>query len=237
MLTQVEGMSDTLMNRAHEILKILEREFSFKPEEFMALIARRSGDPFRILVATILSQNTNDRNSKAALEGLESRFEIKPEVLAEASVEELMEAIRPAGLQAQKAKTIRRVSEILLKKYRGDLGSILRKPLEVARKELISIPGIGPKTADVLLLFSLGRPTIPVDTHVMRVSRRIGLAPRRGNYEAVRRSLMEVFRPEDYLEAHLLLIKLGRTYCKSRKPKCTECPIKELCDSYKEKRF
>lgn len=230
-------MSDTLRSRAHEILKLLEREFSFRPEEFVALIARRSGDPFKILVATILSQNTNDRNSKAALKRLESRFEIRPEVLAEANVEELMEAIRPAGLQAQKAKAIKRVSEILLKRYEGNLGSILRKPLEVARKELISIPGIGPKTADVLLLFSLGRPTIPVDTHVMRIARRIGLAPRKGDYEAVRKSLMEIFKPEDYLEAHLLLIKLGRTYCKSRKPRCAECPIKEFCDSYKEDKF
>ncbi len=222
-------MQDNVKGRAQEILKLLEREFYLERKEFVALIAKRSGDPFRILVATILSQNTNDRNSKAALERLESKFKVKPEILAEACLEELMEAIRPAGLQAQKAKTIKRVSSIIVNRYGGKLDRILEKPLDKARDELISIPGIGPKTADVLLLFSSGFPTIPIDTHVMRVSRRIGLAPNSGDYETVRESLMRVFEPKDYLKAHLLLIKLGRTYCKSRKPQCLQCPIKKLC--------
>ncbi len=217
-------------HRTQEILKLLEREFSLEYREFVALIARRSGDPFKILVATILSQNTNDRNSKVALERLESKFNIKPEVLSKASLEEIMDAIRPAGLQAQKAKTIKIVSDIIMNKYRGKLEKILKKPLESARRELISMPGIGPKTADVLLLFSLGLPTIPVDTHVMRVSKRIGLVPKSGGYEVVRESLMANFDPADYLKVHLLFIKLGRTYCRSKKPLCSKCPIKRLCD-------
>jgi len=224
-------MQEGMKGRVQEILTLLEKEFHLEHREFVALIAKRSGDPFRILIATILSQNTNDRNSKAALERLESKFIVKPEVLAEASLEELKEAIKPAGLQAQKAKTIKRVSSIIVNRYGGKLDKILEKPFFEARNELISIPGIGPKTADVLLLFSLGSPTIPVDTHVMRVSKRIGLAPKSGGYEAVRESLMSVFKPQDYLKVHLLLIKLGRTYCKSRKPLCSECPIRTLCRS------
>ncbi len=223
-------MQHKMKGRAQEILKLLEREFLLEHKEFVALIAKRSGDPFRILIATILSQNTNDRNSRAAMERLESKFKVRPEVLAEVSLEELMEAIKPAGLQAQKARTIKRVSSIIVNKFGGKLDRILEKPLDEARDELISIPGIGPKTADVLLLFSSGFPTIPIDTHVMRVSRRIGLAPKTGDYEKVRESLMSVFEPKDYLKAHLLLIKLGRTYCKSRKPQCLRCPIKKLCD-------
>ncbi len=221
--------------KAQEILKILEKEFYLEHKEFVALIAKRSGDPFKILIATILSQNTNDRNSKAALSRLESRFDVRPETLSKVSVKELMDAIKPAGLQAQKAKTIKKVSSFIMDKYDGKLSKILEKSLDAARRELTSIPGIGPKTADVLLLFSSGFPTIPVDTHVMRVSRRIGLAPKEGGYEKVRKSLMNVFKPKDYLKAHLLFIKLGRTYCKSRKPECYKCPIKALCNSARSK--
>ena len=232
-LIKGSSMSCKTKARAKKILEILEKEFSLEYKEFTALIAKKSGDSFKILVATILSQNTNDRNSKAALKRLESKFELRPEVLANACFDEIVEAIRPAGLQFQKAKAIKEVSAIIANRFDGKLDKILKKPLDDARKELVSLPGVGPKTADVLLLFSLGLPTIPVDTHVMRVTRRIGLAPKAGGYETVRKALMEVLNPEDYLRAHLLLIKLGRTFCKSRRPQCFGCPIRKLCDSGK----
>lgn len=91
--------------------------------------------------------------------------------------------------------------------------------------------GVGPKTADVVLLFSANKPTIPVDTHVNRVSKRLGLAPAKGDYEDIRLSLQSIFNPEDYLSVHLLLITLGRKYCKARRPLCQKCPVNKYCPS------
>lgn len=104
-------------------------------------------------------------------------------------------------------------------------------PLEEARKALMELPGVGPKTADVVLLFSANQPTIPVDTHVNRVSKRLGLAPAKGSYEEVRLSLQSLFEPKDYLAVHLLLIAHGRTYCKAIKPRCANCPVNAYCPS------
>jgi endonuclease-3 len=109
------------------------------------------------------------------------------------------------------------------------LESILTQPVEEARKILMEPPGVGPKTADVVLLFSEGKPTIPVDTHVNRVSKRLGLAPHKGGYEDVRSSLQSIFKPKDYLLVHLLLIAHGRKTCSAYNPKCGQCTIRIYC--------
>ncbi len=95
----------------------------------------------------------------------------------------------------------------------------------------MEMPGVGPKTADVVLLFSANKPTIPVDTHVNRVSKRLGLSPQGGDYEAVRLSLQSKFEPKDYLTVHLLLIALGRKFCKAHNPHCSACPVNKYCPS------
>jgi len=104
-------------------------------------------------------------------------------------------------------------------------------PTEKARQTLMEMPGVGPKTADVVLLFSAGKPTIPVDTHINRVSRRLGLAPTCGGYEKVRLSLQEIFEPNNYLLVHLMLIALGRKFCRAHNPCCLNCPVNSLCPS------
>jgi endonuclease-3 len=182
------------------------------------------------LILTIISQNTADRNTVRAFENLSSRFKVTPEVLAKARPGQIEECLRVAGLYRNKAKTIRRVSRIVLDRFRGHLEQVLSLPLPEARTTLLELPGVGPKTADVVLLFCGGKPTIPVDTHVYRVSKRLGLAPERGNHEVVRASLQEAYRPEDYAAVHLLLILLGRKHCKAGVPRCRECPVK-LCPS------
>jgi endonuclease-3 len=103
--------------------------------------------------------------------------------------------------------------------------------VDEARKKLMELPGVGPKTADVVLLFSANQPTIPVDTHVNRVSKRLGLAPANGDYEAVRLSLQSLFEPKDYLAVHLLLIAHGRKTCKAQHPCCHQCPVYDYCPS------
>ncbi len=106
-------------------------------------------------------------------------------------------------------------------------------PLEQARQKLLGLPGVGPKTADVMLLFSAKRPTLPIDTHINRVSKRLRLVNPRANYETVRKTLQMLFEPRDYYSVHVLLILHGRKYCKARSPLCKRCPIHRLCPSNK----
>ncbi len=215
------------------ILRRLEEALDFKEEEFVSLMASKSRNPFEVLVTTIVSQNTNDKNTAKAMRRLKEILgRIDPEGIDRISLRELEDALRPAGLYRQKARVIKRVAALL----RGDrLERILEKDLEEARRELISLPGVGPKTADVLLSVTGRRPTIAVDRHITRVALRLGLS-RRGDYEEIRRSLMELFDPDDYLKAHLLLIKLGRVYCRPRNPKCGECPLRDICEYAKRAR-
>jgi endonuclease-3 len=186
-------------------------------------------DSFVTLVVTILSQNTADTNTVRAFEALSKLFEISPEALANAEIAEIETAIRSAGLYRSKAQAIKKAAIAVVEKYHGTLQPILSLPLEEARQTLMQFPGVGPKTADVVLLFSAKRPTIPVDTHINRVSKRLGFAPFDGDYEVVRKNLEALFNPADYLAVHLLLIAHGRKICKARHPKCNECPVNMYC--------
>ncbi|MCK4439920.1 endonuclease III, partial [Candidatus Bathyarchaeota archaeon] len=168
-----------------------------------------------------------------AFENLSKQFEITPEALANAEMNKIEESLKVAGLYRNKAKTIKQVSKIIMQKFHGDLTPILSMPFEEARKTLIQLPGVGPKTADVVLLFCAEKPTIPIDTHVNRISKRLGLAPKNGDYEAIRKSLQTLYDPKDYLAAHILMILLGRRYCKARDPLCKRCPINMFCPSRK----
>lgn len=211
------------------ILELLRRELRVREGEFAALEAGRRGDPFRVLVATILSQNTNERNTFLAFKRLEEAVGVAPLRILEAGEERVKELIAVAGLQDQKAKAILDTSRLVQERYGGDLRRLLSLGEEAVRGELGSVRGVGDKTIDVLLAFS-GFPVVPVDTHVRRVARRLGLA-RSSSYRGIREELHRVFREGARLEAHLLLIKLGREVCRARNPLCSKCPLKELCPS------
>jgi len=212
-------------NRATEILHILQDNFS------IPRWASSTRNPFQTLIITVLSQATADKNTARAFKNLSERFSITPEALAKASVEEIEEAIRVGGLYRNKSRVIKAISRMILEQFNGSLDFIHSLTLEEARKILLSIPGVGPKTADVVLLFCAGKPTIPIDTHVNRVSKRLGLALPEASYEGVRRALEALYLPDDYLPAHLLFISLGRKYCRARKPLCKPCPVNMLCPS------
>jgi endonuclease III len=182
-------------------------------------------------VVTIISQNTADTNTERAYQKLQTKFAITPQTLANAEIAEIEDCIRVAGLYQAKAKTIQTASKTILTRFDGTLTPVLALPTEEARRTLMEMPGVGPKTADVVLLFSANKPTVPVDTHVNRVSKRLGLAPQKGNYEAVRLSLQGLFETKDYLLVHLLLIALGRKYCRARNPNCQSCPVSSDCPS------
>jgi endonuclease III len=188
-------------------------------------------DPYETLVITIISQNTADTNTERAFGNLKKRFKITPQTLASAPIGDIEACIRVGGLFKNKALAIQTASKIILEKFQGSLNPVFSLPTEEARKTLMQIPGVGPKTADVVLLFSANQPTVPVDTHVNRVSKRLGLSPQDGDYEAVRLSLQSKFDAKDYLVVHLLLIALGRKFCKAHNPHCNACPVNTYCPS------
>ena len=186
------------------------------------------------LVSTILSQNTNDINRDRGFNALRAKFPTWEEV-RDANPENMIEAIRPAGLANQKGPRIQQV----LRSITGERGSLnldflAGLPIEEARAWLTKFNGVGPKTAAIVLCFSLNMPAFPVDTHIYRVSGRVGLRPEKMTVEQAHPHLESVFPPETYYAAHLNLIRLGREVCGARKPNCPKCPIIKLCE-YKEK--
>jgi len=189
----------------------------------------RRTDPLEELVFTVLSQNTSDANSSRAYASLRERFPTW-EALAAARPEQVAEAIRVGGLARIKAPRILRIlGEIRRREGRLDLSWMRRAPDEEVRAYLSSLPGVGPKTVAVVLAFSLGRPAIPVDTHVHRVARRLGLVPPRASAEAAHRILEDLVPPELRVPLHVGLIRLGREVCASRRPRCEICPLADLC--------
>lgn len=203
-------------------LAIIERSYRSKPWS-------RGMDSFEVLVGTVLSQNTNDRNSMLAFRRLKKKFEIRPEVLASAKERDIAASIRPAGLYNMKAPRIKKIAQILLKNYDGKLDDILRLPETEARKHLLELPGVGFKTADVLLAFVAGREVLPVDTHIARVAKRIGVVGYKAGYEEIRSAVESFVSPGKRGRTHLALIKFGRRICRARKPLCPRCPILRLC--------
>jgi endonuclease-3 len=186
------------------------------------------------LVSTILSQNTNDINRDRGFNALRAKFPTW-EAVRDANAQDVVEAIRPAGLANQKGPRIQQVLRAITEE-RGalNLDFLAGLPLEEARAWLTKFNGVGPKTAAIVLCFSLNMPAFPVDTHIYRVSGRIGLRPEKMTVEQAHPYLESVFPPETYYAAHLNLIRLGREVCGARTPNCPQCPINKLCE-YKEK--
>jgi endonuclease III len=187
-------------------------------------------DPVSELVSTILSQNTNDGNRDVAFDRLRSRLPTWEQV-RDADVGIVIEAIRPAGLANQKASHIQEALRFITRE-RGTLtlDFLAEEPLAEAKAWLLSIKGVGPKTAAIVLLFSLGRPAFPVDTHVHRVSRRLGLIGARTGREKAHDELERLVDPKDYYAFHLNLVRHGRQVCVSRNPSCPVCVLQDLCD-------
>ena len=190
--------------------------------------------PVDELVSTILSQNTNDINRDRAFAALRARFP-RWELVRDADGAAVVDAIRPAGLANQKGPRIQQVLRSISAE-RGSLDLLFLRdlPLEQARSWLMQFKGVGPKTAAIVLCFSLDRPAFPVDTHIYRVSGRLGLRPEQMNVADAHPHLEGLFPPDSYYAAHLNLIRLGREICAARKPACGKCPLQTLCKTGKE---
>jgi endonuclease-3 len=184
------------------------------------------------LVSTILSQNTNDDNRDRAFDALRAAFP-SWEAVRDAGEDAVIEAIRPAGLANQKGpriqQVLRRITEL-----RGDLDLEFLKEMtpQQASEWLLQFKGVGPKTAAIVLQFSLNMPAFPVDTHIYRITGRLGLRPEKMSANKAHPYMESLLPPESYYPAHLNIIRLGREICAARKPRCAECPLQALCDYY-----
>jgi endonuclease-3 len=203
-------------------------------EELYGVPVSPEADPLDLLVMTILSQNTTDVNSLKAFKSLKSAYPDYEEILGlSASQKDLARLIRVGGLGEIKAK---RIIETL-HRIKRDYGSLNLRFLgglskEDAMEYLLSLPGVGRKTASVVLLFGFGHPFMPVDTHVRRVSQRLGLVPKGASFERTQEILERFVPSEKYLSLHLNLIRHGRSICHARRPLCQECRLRILCDYY-----
>lgn len=186
--------------------------------------------PLDELVACILSQHTSDVNSGRAYQQLRERFPTW-EAVMEAPVEQVEEAIRPGGLASSKAPRIQAVLRAIAEHTGGTLhlDFLQEMDTESARRYLLSLPGVGPKTAAIVLCFSLGRPVIPVDTHVFRVSWRLGFFDRKVGEARAHDLLQQVVPEEDVYAFHVHLIRHGRQVCKASRPRCEQCALADLC--------
>lgn len=201
-------------------------------EEFSLPDWRPHLSPVGELVSTILSQNTNDTNRDAAYEFLRKRFPTWEQV-RDAPEEEVIEAIKIAGLANQKGPAIQNALRSISQE-RGmiELDFLSSLSSQEASKWLENLKGVGPKTAAIVLLFSLNMPAFPVDTHVYRVTGRLGIRPDGMSANKAHQHLAGLFDPETYYPVHLNLIRLGREICKARKPQCKSCPLNRMCDYY-----
>ena len=186
--------------------------------------------PVDELVSTILSQNTNDRNRDKAFERLKTKYP-RWEDLPYAPTDEVISAIQSAGLANQKGPRIQQIlREIISERGNLNLYFLAELPVEEAKNWLIRFKGVGPKTASIVLQFSLGRPAFPVDTHIYRITGRLGLRPEKMTEEDAHPYMESLFPPESYYSCHLNIIRLGREICHARIPDCNNCPLLDICD-------
>ncbi len=188
--------------------------------------------PVDELVSTILSQNTNDINRDRAFDSLVERFPTWEEV-RDAPEDEVIDAIRIAGIANQKGPRIQgALRAITEERGRIELDFLREMPPDDVHDWLVRLKGVGPKTAAIVMQFSLDMPAFPVDTHIHRISGRIGLRPEKASREKTHQILANLFPPETYYAAHLNIIQHGREVCKAPKPLCAECNLRDLCAYY-----
>lgn len=190
--------------------------------------------PLSVLVQTILSQNTSDVNSRRAFQSLLASFS-NWERVAGADISEIAASIKIGGLGEIKAKRIKSaLGEIKRRRGRLELDFLNQFPLARARDWLKQLPGVGSKTASCVLLFSSGRPALPVDTHILRLAKRLGLVEPRTTAEQAHRLLESVVPADSVYPFHVLMIAHGRRVCQAQRPRCSHCVLGELCPSYKK---
>ncbi|HCA46786.1 MAG TPA: hypothetical protein DEP45_05325 [Armatimonadetes bacterium] len=194
-----------------------------------------SEGPLNNLIRTILSQNTTDANSFPAFERLRDHFGGDWERALEAGPEAYVPLIEQAGLAPTKSRRIHAILQ-QLKEEHGELtlDFVCEMPQDEANEYLLSLKGVGPKTSSIVLLFECGMPFFPVDTHIHRVTRRLGWVPEKATAEQAHEVLTKAIPPELHYRLHLNLVTHGRRTCHPSKPECHECPISRFCEAFRE---
>ena len=192
-------------------------------------------DPLDELINTILSQNTNDLNRDRAYHALRAKFPTW-EAVRDAPAGQVITAIKSAGLANQKGPRIQQVlRRITAERGELDLNFLRDLPTDEAKAWLTSLDGVGPKTASIVLLFALGKPAFPVDTHIHRVTGRLGLIPPKTSADKAHGILEELVPPEWYHSFHLNVIEHGRQVCKAQRPLCQQCVLQKHCDYFQNR--
>ena len=203
------------MSKTDRIVKIVEElNDVFEIRVFL------DHDPYRVLVRTILSQRTRDENTDQATNNLFSKYKDIYEVV-EAPTDDVQELIKPAGFYRVKAGRIQEVSQILIDEYGGEVPDTL--------EELVKLPGVGRKTANCVLVFAFELPAIPVDTHVHRISNRMGLVDTKTPDET-EIELSKIAPKDLWIKLNDLMVQFGQNICKPTSPQCEMCPVNYLCD-------
>lgn len=191
-------------------------------------------EPLDGLILTVLSQHTNDRNRDVAFGRLKERYPEWEEAVTAGS-DAIEDAVRPAGLAPTKAKRILEILGIIRRDFgRYSILSLVERGRDEARKYLLSLPGVGEKTAACVLMFDMRLPAFPVDTHITRVCQRLGLVPETMPADDICRFMERETDPSRYLGGHVNIIEHGRAICKARKPLCGECVVSGLCAFYEK---
>jgi len=207
--------------KAKILVSFLKRRYG----DFARKHTSRNRTVFRTLIACVLSQRTRDENTAKASERLFSVADT-PEKILKIPEEEIRRLIRPAGTFRQKAKRIREISRMILERYNG------RVPKD--REELMKLPGVGFKTADITLSYGFGVPTIAVDTHVNRISKRLGFVGWKADVEEVRKKLESLIHGKDRFVVNIGLVRFGQEICRPLRPRCPECPLRMICDYHRD---
>jgi endonuclease-3 len=211
--------------RLARAIQLLEEEYG------LPRWAHEKHRPMDTLIGTILSQNTSDRNSIPAFSNLRRKFR-SWEKVANADKRSIASAIRSGGLANIKARRIKGVlSQIRQRTGSLSLNFLAKMPKEKARKWLTELDGVGPKTAAVTLIFGFGMPVFPVDTHIFRVSKRLGLIPKGATYDEAHELLDRLVPDKKKVSLHINMLEHGRKVCSARNPKCGKCILSKLCPS------
>ena len=213
------------VNRKDLLLDLYDRLYGFFGPRYWW-----PGDsPFEIVVGAILTQNTAWRNVEKAIANLKSNNLLSPDTLYQLAIEELATYIRPAGYYNIKARRVRHFLDFLFRQGEGDLSYLSTGDLDIIRNQLLQVNGIGPETADSILLYAARRPTFVVDAYTKRILSRHQLIPETVTYDEVRDFFMDVLDPEvqRFNEFHALLVHLGKRFCTKRNPKCETCPARD----------
>ncbi len=207
-----------------EVALVVEKAKRENPTALQVISDSTDGDPFRVLIATVLSHRTKDAVTATASSRLFAEFP-SPEHLARANTRKISRLIKPVGFYKTKAKTVKRIAQIILKRY----GGVVPDDIE----ELLKLPSVGRKTANCVLVYGFREPAIPVDTHVHRIFNRIGVVTTK-TPEETEQELTRLVERRDWLQLNDVFVKFGQLVCKPIGPRCPVCPLTDRCRWYRE---